>query len=282
MLDDERLIEACMAFLRRDVSKLLLAESYLGLISQRALERIVRDDDVYVQELVLFDLCLAWSRHVLQSKSEEPTFAATAVLLESVLPHIRFPLMSLQDIATSVVPSGVLSDRHLVDIYTCLVTGGRHTTEFCSRLRQPLKPPLLLYRSGRSHANAIGNWGFSGAVDAVTVEINHAVWLHGLGIFPGQNGGLSGKVCVRLGAQAAGAEPPLAEERFQDIQYKGEETVILFLRQPLILDSGTRYTLIQQVEVTPITARQFQGSRQTSAKILSEDVLFSVSFLLLG
>jgi hypothetical protein len=117
--------------------------------------------------------------------------------------HIRFPLMTCKQIASAVVPTVVLSPEELVEVYTYIAMDGTVDCRYCSRPRSVTRrPEHVLYRSGRAHPHAVGSWGFSGAIDAVTVVIDRPVWIHGLSVFGGTNHGLCGRIFIRRGASA--------------------------------------------------------------------------------
>ena len=92
---------------------------------------LVKDDKLQVNELQLFKSLWAWMEKVQNREAEEQ--ARTGEWIEeekesredslqarfkcSLLPHVRFPLMSAREIAVHIAPTGLLSDAELAQLF---------------------------------------------------------------------------------------------------------------------------------------------------------------------
>lgn len=275
LFTEDELAGMCMQFLRENVDILLKPDTPVDL-SKQALIEIIKDDYVCLPEVAIFKLVMDWVDH--QRKScESPDEQHTDDDMVDFLPHIRFPLMTEQELSGTVVPRKVLSDAVLVEVFVFKALPKGATCRFKATPRQiSFKTKHILFRSGKQIPNAIGNWGFSGAIDAVSVKVDKPIWLHGFGLFPGNGGGLNGIIKVHQG-DSAQAGPVLGEAEFTGLISRGEDIENVMFPTPIAIEPDTVYTLIQFVESTQIRSKQFQGTRHGSSCIPMEGVAFVFS-----
>lgn len=193
--------------------------------------------------------------------------------LATIIPHIRFPLMTSKQLATIVAPTNILPSEDLVGLFCRLATGAPDSKFISTARTSTQRPAYTLYRSGRGQPSPVGEWGYSGAVDAVTVVVDRLVWLHGVGVFPGLSAGISGSISVRRGPSAQSGQC-LSEQSFRSLRAADSELATVLFPSPVPLDAHQEYTLVQIVEATTDTTKQFQGSRAASGEICMQDVRF--------
>jgi len=122
---------------------------------------IVKSDTLNIKEVDLFDACLAWGkREAKETKLDEKDGLKTA--LADILPHIRFPCMTTQDVAVKVTQSGLLDSDQILDLFTYLgikannkkATPGKSLAKFTHRDRKGRKPPSWFkFDVNKKHSN---------------------------------------------------------------------------------------------------------------------------------
>jgi len=100
-------------------------------LSEEKLIAILQSDDLTIDETDLFQACLRWALSECKRRKLDTTTEHRNLVLKNVLPHIRFPTMSMDQIATVVTGSGVLNNAQLLSLYTYKGQGaGKKRTEF--------------------------------------------------------------------------------------------------------------------------------------------------------
>jgi len=77
------------------------------------LTEILKSDELTIDENELFQATLRWALSECKRRGLETTADNRNLCLKTVLQHIRFPIMSLDQIATLVTGSGVLTNQQL-------------------------------------------------------------------------------------------------------------------------------------------------------------------------
>jgi len=88
--------------------------------SEAVLLALVRRDTLNAKEVELFEIVLAWAKEECKRKELEGTPENLRQVLQHILPHIRFPVMTTEDVAISVTPSGVLTPEQTLGLFTYL------------------------------------------------------------------------------------------------------------------------------------------------------------------
>jgi hypothetical protein len=73
-----------------------------------------------IPEVELFESVLDWGKAELKRNNTEDSPESLRKLLVDILPQIRFPVMSTQDIAVKVNPSKILENQQVLDLFTYL------------------------------------------------------------------------------------------------------------------------------------------------------------------
>jgi len=119
LLDDK---EFGLKFIEEHADEVLEQEAFERLSKSRVMT-ILEDDNLGVDEWPLFQAVLRWGKAECkrQEKKSDSGDDLRAVLAD-LLPMIRFPAMELEDIASNVAPSGILSQDQLLDLFKYVST----------------------------------------------------------------------------------------------------------------------------------------------------------------
>jgi len=147
------------------INDIMKQKEWLALKKEQVID-IIKSDRLNVKEVDLFDGVIAWGKErVKESKSDKKEKDALIEALADVMPHIRFPTMSTQDLATKVSAQGLLSNQQILDLFTYLgmKTGGdkkakpgKSLAAFPTKDRKGRKPPCWFrWDTNRKHSSLI-------------------------------------------------------------------------------------------------------------------------------
>eukprot|EP00808_Paulinella_micropora_P013702 g4242.t1 len=112
--------EFALPFIRENMEKIVGSDSFLRLSSDRLLT-LLKDDQLAVEEVSLFQALVRWGQHQLKRrpdrKSGEPDPMELKAVLKNLLPEIRFAVMETDDIATHVAPSQLLDQGIVLKLF---------------------------------------------------------------------------------------------------------------------------------------------------------------------
>jgi len=126
-------------------SEIFKNKSALVALPKEILLEIIKSDRLNCKEGEVFDAVVVWGKNAAKEKKDEDK-----KILADILPHVRFPLMTTQDIAVSVAPSTLLEANQILDLFTYLGMKGSSDKKpklpksleiFNAKDRKPRKPP---------------------------------------------------------------------------------------------------------------------------------------------
>eukprot|EP00456_Euglypha_rotunda_P088901 TRINITY_DN9149_c0_g1_i6.p1 TRINITY_DN9149_c0_g1~~TRINITY_DN9149_c0_g1_i6.p1 ORF type:complete len:243 (+),score=43.51 TRINITY_DN9149_c0_g1_i6:128-856(+) len=108
-----------------------------GSISKESLLAFIGHDRFALEEGTIFDLALKWAK---KKAGKDDAESVKKVFLPEIFPLIRFPLMTTADIATKVVPAGILEMQQTLDLFS--YTGALSALKDKSKDQDVKGPPL--------------------------------------------------------------------------------------------------------------------------------------------
>ncbi len=117
----------------KNAAKALDSDEFLNIDCQ-LLCSVLDRDTLCIREVRLFVSVLKWAKAD-QRKQYNGDLPKESAILAPVLPHIRFPQMSIEEFAEVVVPSGVLEDSKVVQMFLWFVLHAKPTVPYSIRPR---------------------------------------------------------------------------------------------------------------------------------------------------
>jgi len=118
---------------------------------------IVKRDTLSIKEVDLFDSCYKWAQREAKEQKMEETPDTYKTLLADILPHIRFPVMTTQDVALKVSPAKLLDSQQTLHLFTYLGTKGSKLhacLKYNNKPRKARKPPAWFkFDAAMKHTN---------------------------------------------------------------------------------------------------------------------------------
>jgi len=100
--------------------KKILTVGKFNTLPEPILLQIVKRDTLNIKEIELFEAIVAWGKEQLKANSETQDANNLKKVLVEILPHVRFPVMSTEEVAVTVAPTGVLSSEQTLLLFTYL------------------------------------------------------------------------------------------------------------------------------------------------------------------
>jgi hypothetical protein len=111
-----------LEFLDEFTPEIIRTKQFLT-VPKEAVAWIAARDSINVGEADLFDACVKWAQAEIKRKEKAESKESKEdikTVLKDVIPHIRFPTMSTEDVATKVLLHGVLDESQVLELYTYL------------------------------------------------------------------------------------------------------------------------------------------------------------------
>jgi len=89
-------------------------------LPKSAILSIVQRETIGINEVDLFDAIIRWSDMELKKDAKTVTPEARVALLKDIIPHIRFPTMTTEDVAAKVTPLNLLTQPQIMQLFIYL------------------------------------------------------------------------------------------------------------------------------------------------------------------
>jgi hypothetical protein len=116
----------------------VIATSEFIKTDQKLLKTILKRDTLSVPEGDLFEAVIGWGKAECKRQSLEPDANSLQSCLADILPLIRFPTMTMQEVAAKVTPTNILSSDQILLVFTFL--GSKDTQKETMKLPWSTKP----------------------------------------------------------------------------------------------------------------------------------------------
>jgi len=108
-----------LSFIEENAQDVVSSPSFDTLSKDRIMS-ILKSNKLAIDEIDLFQGVLRWAVSECKRQNLENKPENKKAILKDIIPLIRFPTMNMEDIATSVSPSGLLEASQLLEIFTYL------------------------------------------------------------------------------------------------------------------------------------------------------------------
>jgi len=126
LFDERGLEKHCLEVIERNSKEILNSPGFREIPAE-SLKTIIGSDKLRVREIFIFRACIRWAESECKRQRLEIDFENKRQVLKDIIPLLRFPLISLEEIAEEVVESGILKKKELVQLFSYL----------CSRKNPP-------------------------------------------------------------------------------------------------------------------------------------------------
>jgi len=133
--------DLAFAYIEEFTTETIDSQSFLDLSYEKVL-KIVKSNELSVDEVHLFERVIDWGKEECERQKLTNTPENMRAVLRDLIGFIRFPLISMEDLAAIVSPTEVLSSEDLLSVFTYLGTQGttQVKTKFEYHSRRPRRP----------------------------------------------------------------------------------------------------------------------------------------------
>jgi len=184
LFNDKELQSKCLEFIGNN-AKVVLTGSEILSASPQTMDSILNVDELSVKEIVVYETCIVWAKHQLQSQipTENPTDEMIREVLGDLLYKIRFPSMKLTEFAEIVQGNNILTAEEKASIYGFLATYKKDSGFLFSTVRR-IGEENWIERTV-APVQFKGAWYPRAGVDAINFITDRNILLTGVGLFMG-------------------------------------------------------------------------------------------------
>jgi len=107
-------------------------------LDEKKVVELVQRKGISCKEVDLLEGAVNWGKEQCKKQKKDPSPDNLRAVLKEVLPHIRFPCMTMEEIATKVTPSQLLTGEQTLQVFTYL--GSSKDKQKSMKLAFPTKP----------------------------------------------------------------------------------------------------------------------------------------------
>ncbi|CAG0919200.1 unnamed protein product [Notodromas monacha] len=179
LFDEQQLAELCLDIIDKHTGDAMFAEDFVDT-DVATLCVVLKRNTLRIVEAKLFQAVLLWSKAECERQKLQCTPENQRVVLDEVLPLIRFPLMTIEEFATGPAQSQVLSDREMVNLFLHFTVHPKPKTCYVDVPRSCMTgKELSVVRFGETESR----WGYSGTSDKIRFVVDRRIFVFGFGLY---------------------------------------------------------------------------------------------------
>jgi hypothetical protein len=128
-------MDKCWTIIDKDCETIIKEDDFLSA-DLEMIEQMCDRDTLDVYEVNLYKALVRWSEEECRRRSLEVTVENQRKILATILPKVRFPLMTQEDFATMVVPGKVLRDNQTLSMFVWFNSETKPKVEYCLTSRK--------------------------------------------------------------------------------------------------------------------------------------------------
>jgi hypothetical protein len=171
-LDAELLVNACLTFIDENCTEIMIRKEILEAELQ-TLEVICKRDTLHVSEIDLYEALSDWSKAECYRRSISVTVENRHKVLVTILPEVRFPIMTLKTFTEEIVPGMLLKDNQIIQLFKWFTADDQPEVDF------PTRPRIGPY--GQEYSVIVPLAKFK-ALTRLCVQSSHSVFINGYGL----------------------------------------------------------------------------------------------------
>ncbi|KAI1301294.1 BTB/POZ domain-containing protein 2 [Halotydeus destructor] len=179
LFDEAVLAQMCLDTIDKNTVDAISAEGFMD-IDHETLCMVLARDTLRVREVVLFNAVTRWAEAECLRTSLPSTMENQRSVLKRALTLIRFPLMTVEEFATEVAQSGMLSDREVVNLFLYFTVNPKPCIQFPDGPRCSMTgKEQVVHRFARTESR----WGYSGTSDRIRFVVDRRIFVLGFGLY---------------------------------------------------------------------------------------------------
>ena len=208
-LEESELEKRCWKLIDANTSTCLKSDGVLT-VSHDTLVSFLKRENLYAEEVHIFDAVKRWAKAKCEEKRLEPTGEALREILGNAVDFIRFPTMSQKEFAHHVVPTRTLASDDALEVYQFL-SGVTPATEmkFSCTKREGILSKSALFRCCRHHHSSTSRaylQRFNELTGSLTFQTDRDIYFRGVCLYAGATEEQKIRTVVRVLTEETGTE----------------------------------------------------------------------------
>jgi len=194
LFDESALAQTCLESIDKNTVGASEAEGFLE-IDHDTLCAVLERDTLRIREVVLFNAVVRWAESECLRQGLPNTPHNQRAVLGRALFFIRFPLMNIEEFASEVAQSGLLTDREVVNLFLYFTVNPKPSVEFPDVPRSSI--------TGKEHvmqrfSKTESRWGYSGTSDRIRFSVDRKIFLVAFGLYGSIHGPSTYDVSIQV------------------------------------------------------------------------------------
>ncbi|XP_065225122.1 BTB/POZ domain-containing protein 2-like [Planococcus citri] len=235
LFDEPQLASLCLKTIDRHTGDAITAEDFID-VDLDTLCCVLERDTLRIKEVKLFHAVLRWAEAECKRQNLPVTADNQRTVLDRALKLIRFPLMAIEDFASTAAQSGILTDKEIVSIFLYFTVNPKPSITFLDTPRSTMTGnELFVNRFQQTEMR----WGYSGTCDRIRFTVDQPIYVIGYGLYGSVYQPADYKVSIQLIQASSGKV--LGRN---DTSYSGDGTPNIFkvlFSEPIQIARNTSY-----------------------------------------
>ncbi|XP_055346609.1 BTB/POZ domain-containing protein 2-like isoform X2 [Paramacrobiotus metropolitanus] len=259
--EETDLIAQCLELIDHEALAIANSNEFLD-INFETLLLIFERSTLAIKEIDLFNALDRWATNECNRRGFPVETPNKRRIIGKAIYEIRFPLMSVEELANGPVQSGILRPEEVKDIFLYLFAEDKPEIAFSAVPRLPANKsgPYTVER----FAEAGGSWGYGGGADSIQFVSDHDVRLQGCGIYGTSDG--PGRHVINLKVLKADDKKVLREQETVIVSDGSRSPYRIPLTEPIIVKSGVPHIVTARIE-GPSSFRGAKGAKKVAVKV---------------
>lgn len=194
LFDETALAQTCLETIDKTTVDASSADGFLE-IDQDTLCAVLERDSLKIREVVLFNSVVRWAEAECQRRGLAASPENQRLVIGRALYLIRFPLMNIEEFASEVAQSGILTDREVVSMFLYYTVNPKPTVEFPDTPRSKISgQEIVMHRFSKTESR----WGYSGTSDRIRFTVDRRIFLVGFGLYGSIHGPSTYDVTIQV------------------------------------------------------------------------------------
>lgn len=243
LFDETALADLCLETIDKHTLDTLCSEAFLD-IDLDTLKLVLSRDTLRSREVSLFAAVMRWAEMKCQRQLLQPNADNKRKVLGDALFLIRFPLMTIEEFATNVAQSGLLTDKEMVNLFIYYTVSSKPSVPFSIEPRCCITgEECAVNRFQRTECR----WGYSGTSDRIRFLTDRPIFVIGFGLFGSIHGPSEYNVCIEI--IHTGSGNILAKNTTSFLSDGSDSIFRVMFQHPVEISQNTNYTACATLKV---------------------------------
>ncbi|OQV16153.1 BTB/POZ domain-containing protein 2 [Hypsibius exemplaris] len=259
--DEADLVAQCFDLIDRQTYSVISTDGFLE-IDQETLRLVLQRDGLSTREVELWKALNRWTDKECDRRGlERDDVTSRRKTVGRALFDIRFPLMTLEELANGPIQTGILTAGESRDLFLHYFAKEKPELPFSSTPRQGACGEE--YTVTR-FTDVSGPWGYGGGADSIEFTVDHDIAVVGCGVYGASDGPGEHRIAVEFAAAGERGRGQAATHLETELRTDGTQNIFrIMFREPVVVRAGVSQ-IVSVLFEGPASHRGINGSSKIS------------------